>query len=622
MRTRIFLICGLLLAVMATGLWAEGNTEGNALKITADYIWRNSPTPPKDNRIVDYYNANIAKKTGVVATWQNSALTGKTGQQLIQEWVAAGTTPEVIQYAALIQESTWSTPMVENKLMRTWTADDIKKYLPLYTARLAKYGVKVEDVLAFNKFKDQNFYIPIGFGYAQMPGLKDLPEAKTAGQNYYSVGLKDDVLKKIFPAAKSAAELQAVFAKNGKLTPQEITGDIPMKNTEDLYQYLKKVKALNLRVGDKPVIAAALSSQSESLGSIDWSLRTIIGYHWQWPIIFQNEPTFVGSNFLRNSKDYGDYLRWWNKLYNEGLLDPEIFVMKNDQYFAKIINGEYAVVNFWGPINDAIKKGKDSGYGYRFFPLFYGGIKNIYNNNVGYISLQASPLVITTKVKDADLAKVMKWVDWYMSEEHDQLAFWGTPDMYTGTGKDRRYKAEYKGVEEWAVYGQQSEKDGKYFGLQHAYPMVTNEYETVKLPLGGMSFFGLGFTYPESPYFVYPKDVAKIAALTDLWKYSHDTMYKTVWDDYKMWTYANWPNNEIRNLPAMAGWDQYQTDHSAEFSATVVKMVTGPVADFDKNWANYQRLWAEAGTADLEKQAATWMADYYKNVVLPKQIKK
>jgi hypothetical protein len=315
-------------------------------------------------------------------------------------------------------------------------------------------------------------------------------------------------------------------------------------------------------------------------------------------------------------------MRWWNKLYNEGLLDPEIFVMKNDQYFAKATNGEYAVLNFWAPINDARRVGKERGYGFRFFPLFYGGIKDIYNNKVGHLSLQAAPLMITTKVTDANLAKVTKWVDWYMSEEHDELAFWGSPDMYTGTGKNRRFKPEFKELEDWAVYGVQSAKDGKYFGLQHTYMLPTNEYETVKLPIGGMSFFGLNFTYPDGPYFVYPKDAAKIASLSDIWTVAANTMYRTVWDDYTMWTYANWPNNEIRNLPAMAGWDQYQTDHGAEMSAVIVKMVTGPVADFNKNWAEYQRMWKEAGTAELEAQAAAWMADYYKNVVIPKQIKK
>lgn len=620
MRTRL-LICGLLLAVLATGLWATPGAEQKTLKITADYIWRYSPTMPKDNRIVEYYDKLIVQKTGVQATWQCSALTGKSGPQLIQEWVAANTTPEVISYAAIIQESQWSNAMTEANLWRTWDVASIKKYLPNYVARLAKYGVKIEDVMPFNLFQGKNVYIPMGFGYSQFPALAGMEEAKTAGQNYYSVGFKDNVLKMIYPNARSEAELKALFAKQGKLSPQDITADIPLKNIDDLYQYLKKVKALNLKVGDKPLIPAALNANSESTGSVDWSLRTIIGYHWQWPIVFTNPPDFKGSFFLRTSKDYENYIRWWNKLYNEGLLDPEIFVMKNDQYYAKIINGEYAVVNFWAPIADARKKGLESSpqYGYRFFPLFYGGIKDIYNNTVGHMSLQAGPLVITTKVKDEDLAQVMKWVDWYFTEERDLLAYWGTPDMYTGTGKDRRYKPEYKGVEDWAVWGIQSDKDGIYYGLQRSYLVTATELEMVKLPIGGISFFSGGLTYPESPYFVYPKDPAKVAANTDLWKYCHDVMYRTVWDDYKMWTYANWPNNEIRNLPAMAGWDQHQADHSAEYSANWIKCLTGPAADFDKNWAALMKLYADAGTAQLEQQAAAWMADYYKNVVLPKK---
>ncbi len=618
MRKRVLVLCGILLLALGVGAWAQ-------VKITADYIWRYNPTMPTDNRIIDYYNKIIVARTGVNATWDTSLGTaGKTADQAVAEWLAAGTTPEIISYSAIFQESTWQKAMKEANLWRTWDAASIKKYLPNYVARLAKYGVKLEDVLPFNEFEGKNVYIPMGFSFSQFPGLKTLPEAKAPGQNYYSVGMKDDILKMIYPKARTEAELQALFAKQGSLSPKDITADIPLKNTEDLYQYLKKVKALNLKVGDKPVIPAALSSQSESLGSIDWSLRTIIGYHWEWPIVFTNPPTFEGSKFLRWKDDYGSYLRWWNKLYNEGLLDPEIFVMKNDQYFAKMINGEYAVANFWMPIADARKKGQESTpkYGYRFFPLFYGGIKDIFNNTVGYMSLGGSPLVITKKVKDADLAAVMKWVDWYFTEEHDLLSFWGTPDMYTGTGKDRRYKAGFEDLTNWAVYGQMSGKDGLYYGLQRSYMWTPTEYEQVKMPLGGIFFFNAGQTYPEAPYYVYPKDKTKILALTDLWKYCHDTMYKTVWDDYKMWTYATAPDRMVERFPEYAEWGQYDNDHYSEIAfPAIVKMVTGPVKDFDRNWATYLKYWGDAGTAALEEHAIAFMQDYYKNTILPKQIK-
>jgi hypothetical protein len=150
---------------------------------------------------------------------------------------------------------------------------------------------------------------------------------------------------------------------------------------------------------------------------------------------------------------------------------------------------------------------------------------------------------------------------------------------------------------------------------------VVNEYETIKLPVGGISFFAVNFTYPEAPYFVYPKDPETVASLMDIWKYSHDVIYRTVWDDYTLWTYANWPNNEIRNLPAMAGWDQYSAEHSARFSATLVRMVTGPEAEFDQHWADWTRMYRDAGTPELERQAAEWMQAYYRDVVMPRQIR-
>ena len=43
-------------------------------------------------------------------------------------------------------------------------------------------------------------------------------------------------------------------------------------------------------------------------------------------------------------------------MYNEGMMDPEIF-MKDDQYRAKAINGEYAVINGWLPVSEAKEVG-------------------------------------------------------------------------------------------------------------------------------------------------------------------------------------------------------------------------------------------------------------------------
>lgn len=612
-----------LLALLAVGAAAEGRPEPavQPLKITAVNTFQQDRSYPRDARVLDHYRSIIVERTGVDATWGDPAQVGARPYEMVfQEWLAAGTMPQVfIEDDLFNTNKELSDLWVEKRLSWTWDAARVGKLLPGYAARLLKYGLSVEKVLEGNAYAGENWAIPIRFTFTQMPGLSSLPEAKAAWQNYYAVGFRDDVLKRILPKARSEAELLQVFAQKGKLTPQDITSDIPIKGLEDLYQYLKKVKSLNLKVGEKPLIPGALCASSEWRGSIDWSLRTIIGYHWSWPLVFVNPPTFEGSFFLRTCAEYGDYLRWWNRLYNEGLLDPEIFVMKDDQFNTKIINGEYAVINFWSPVAEARATGRERGYGFRYFPLFYGGMKPVFNNTTGYVSLRTEPLAITTSVSEADLPRVARWVDWYLSEEHDLLSYWGSPDMYTGAGKARRYRPEFKELEDWAVYGVTGKQDGAYYGLQSAYPSTIGD---LKMPLGGISFFAREFTYPDAPYFVYPKDPARVAALTDIWKVCHDTIYRTVWDDYTLWTHANIAMNELMmGLPAVAVWEQHFMDNDQELAALMVRMLTGPSADFDRNWSEYRRIYAEGDTAGLERQGAAWMAEYYRTQILPKRFK-
>jgi hypothetical protein len=611
-----------ILAVAATVLAAEGRPEPPEapLKITADYLYMYDPVPATDRRVADYYASIIVDRTGVDATWQNSAITGKSTTQLLTEWLAAGNLPEVIRCKYLFNDFAWADPWTQQRLGWTWDAATMRKLLPNYVARLEKYGQTVEEVLRFNTYEGENWYIPTNLFFAGFPKLASLPEARTTNFKYYAVGFRDDVLRRIYPKARTEADLLQVYAKNGRLTPQDIVGDIPLKSKEDLGQYLRKVKALNLKVGDKPLIPGALTSTSEALGSIDWSLRTIIGYHWSWPLILQNPPSFEGSFFIRWSPEYREYLRWWNSLYNEGLLDPEIFVMKNDQYYSKLINGEYAVVNFWAPVADARKVGSQRGYGYRYFPLFWGGAKPVYSNTTSHISLQGEPVTITRSVSTDDLPRVARWVDWYLSEDHDALNYWGTPDMYTGNGKARRYRPEFRDLEDWAVYGAPTANGGDWFGIQHAFPATPGDE---KMPLGGISFFPKDYTYPEAPYFVYPKDPARLAKYTDIWKVCDDTMYHAVWDEITLWTYAPWPTAEyMMDIPGTREWDQYISDHSELLIATVVRLVTGPASEFDANYATFHKLYQDAGTAGIEREGAAMMAEYYRTQVLPNRIKR
>jgi putative aldouronate transport system substrate-binding protein len=625
MKRRIFTgLCVLLLLAMASGAWAAA-----PLKITAVWGYWNSPTPPVDRSLTDYATKLIIDRTGVDCEWPLYPQDW-TSTQFWQAVSAAGTIPNVLDVGAMWVDTDYANFITKNNLIWPITAAMIKQYMPNYTARMLKYGRTVEEALAAtsNQYKGQNLSIPTQFGFGSFPKLLDNPVAKQPSNDYYSLAFRDDILKKIFPNALSEVELQAKLVKNGKLTINDMIDDIPIKTMDDLYQYLKKVKALNLKVGDKPVIPGAITASSESLGALDWSLRTIIGYAWCYPFMFGTPPNFEDTVYPKLAPEYKEYMKWWNKLYNEQLVDPELFVMKNDQFNAKQINGEYAVLNRWWYVNDARKVGKERGYGYRYFPLFYGQLKKgFYSNNNVYVSMQGSPVAITKTTKQADLPKVLKWIDWYMSEEHDSLAYWGMPTWYKGDGVNRRYLPDHAVLEDWVLYGINGPRDGSYYGLQHAIPAPWNPITSVKFPLGPMSFFSTNQTYPEAPYFVYPKDPAKVLRTTDIWVYQENVMRAARYDELTIFTNADDPYNQIMALPDVAAWETANSNDPT-YVPVIVKMVTGSTADFEKNYAAFAQMinnWGNpdgTGTQKALAAAIKFMQGYYKDQIVPKMIKK
>jgi putative aldouronate transport system substrate-binding protein len=620
MRRRALLACMLLL--MALGTWAA-----TPLKIAAVWGYWNNPTPPVDKALTDYATKLIIGRTGVDAEWPLYPQDW-TATQFWENVTAAQTVPNVLDVNTM-----WITPdyadfVTKNKLVWPITVDMIKRNMPNYTARLQKYGLTVEQVMgaASNQYNGQNLSIPTQFGFASFPRLQSNPTARQPMNDYYSLAFRDDVLQKIFPKALTEAQLQDKLIKNGKLTIHDLVDDIPIKNLDDLYNYLKAVKALNLKVGDKPLIPGAITASSESVGALDWSLRTIVGYSWEYPFMEGTPPDFKDTVLPKATPEYKAYMAWWNKCYNEGLLDPEIFVMKNDQFNAKQIDGEYAVLNRWWYVNDARKVGRDRGYGFRYFPVFYGQLKDIFSNNVMYLSLQGSPVAITTTTKPADLPRVMKWIDWYMSDERDSLAYWGLPAWYKGTGKDRRYLPDHAVLEDWTLYGISGARDGSYFGLEHAFPAPYNPITSVKFPLGPMGFFSDTETYPDAPYYVYPKDPKKVLQTTDIWAYSEQVMKQARYDEYKIFTTSDNPYNQVMAIPEIAAWDTASSNDPAS-TPIVVKMITGPTADFEKNYQAFIQMinnWGSpdgTGTQKALQADIKFFRDYYKNQILTHLVK-
>lgn len=396
--------------------------------------------------------------------------------QWIQMQIAADTLPNVLTTNGVMENGEIVTALVKAGKLYEITPQMYNTQLPLYKAYYDKLGIDWNGMYEDNlRAADRKlWFVPAG---GVNPIASPVIRASKAGENAigiypYAQFLRDDVLKKIYPNAKTEKDLRAILLKNGKLDFVQDCQDIPIKNIDDLYAYLKKVKALNLKAGNgKPLIPGAIH-QDPVVDAIrySWGMSAVTAGMWGGAYTtFQLKGDQVTD--LVQTPEWKEFIRFYNKCYNEGLIDPECFTMKPDQLNAKVANGEYAVMNFRTIIREAQKTGQNEGWGLRYLPTFMppnfpDSLETKYSDfwKYGFYSLVNgyTGVAITTTTKKEDIPQILNWVDWNCSEEATDLRMWGLPEWSTGTGVNRRFKPEYKELEDWAVRGISGEgkKDG------------------------------------------------------------------------------------------------------------------------------------------------------------------
>ncbi|MCL2351461.1 MAG: hypothetical protein FWC55_02895 [Firmicutes bacterium] len=434
---------------------------------------------------------------------------GMSGAQYFQMQKIGGTMPEIIgQSNGIFDNPEAYQSLRDLELLRPITLDEIKTYMPLTVARLTKWGVNVDDWYSANldAATQKLWFVPSAPPRDATNLVNEPYVQRNISWSPYSWYFRDDILKMIFPQAKSEKELIDLYiSKGGNLSFEDIN-DVPIYTLDDFYIYLKKVKELNLKVGTNNVTPGQIQLNSAA-DSMMWSAFTLPGFFWQ---DLGDRLYDVNNNkfaYFADTPEWKNYIQWFNKLYNEDLIGKETFIQKDEQRDAKVVNGEYAVFQGWLDANSARKVARDEnrGYGFRQVYLFMPeSLQNKYQDNsvhVASLSNSWGAVGITTSVKEADIPQILNWIDWNYSEEASTLRAWGPPDFYTGDGYDRRFKPEYQDVANWAVSGTSSEKDGIYYGM---YPVNGSDVDW------NSETYGIGFDsfkndYP--PQECYPPDL-------------------------------------------------------------------------------------------------------------------
>ncbi|MFC3834148.1 ABC transporter substrate-binding protein [Deinococcus rufus] len=263
-----------------------------------------------------------------------------------------------------------------------------------------------------------------------------------------------------------------------------------------------------------------------------------------------------------------EYFRWLNHMNAVGLLDPESFTQKYDQYLAKIASGRVVgLIDAGWQIGDAVNSLKAAGkydqmYG-RFGATTKPGIRPAYNQPTGFVG--GWGIGITKACKDPVAA--IKFLDYLASPEGQVLKNWGVQGKhYTLQGGRRVIPA--------AVLKQ---KNGNPAAFQRT-TGIGNYNISIRYGDGVKDSTGNYYTttYPEQIIDAYtPAEKAALSAYkVKLW---NDLLPKASTFQPKAWG-AAWSIQVAQDNPL----NEFFTKEQDIARKAIPKMILGKPADFDK----------------------------------------
>lgn len=245
------------------------------------------------------------------------------------------------------------------------------------------------------------------------------------------VYVRDDILKEIKPEALTQKELLAIFEKNGKFTQEEILNGA-FNSKEEFYQFLRDVKALGKKEGNRDVYATYALS-----GSDNWDFLTVLagsldGFNsWQG---ISNNNYFTYFDVETEKIEYMFQQDWYKQdvkelveLIQEDVICQDSLIDNRATYEEKCATGQYAVL-YGGTMPDLVTLNKNAEpYGYQYRKV----IINIpYNQNkflpmANTLGGSYKYAFFKNKISAEDLPQVLRFFDYQLTQVGGKLRYWG-----------------------------------------------------------------------------------------------------------------------------------------------------------------------------------------------------
>jgi hypothetical protein len=465
------------------------------------------------------------------------------------------------------------------KLIDTGKIYDLTNYIKKYAPNLQKKLLDNPQYLKEYKNKlpgvDGYYFLPYSINtktYMQVvPNIdnKVFPFYTPKDPSGQYVFVRDDILRKLYPNAKTEKQIEDIWVKQGYFTKDQVY-DVSIKSKEEFVNFLRDINKLNLTEDGRKVYPIFAHSGQDTWAYLN-GLNSIL-HGWG---CFSNLYTYWDKqeqkvDVMLYKPEYKEGCKFMTQIVREGLSDQECFVETYEQTMAKLNRGQYAVsYSFLEPNNEAVKQ---AGKSFQFRKL-YLDIPVDTNRFIKYegtaTSVGDTLVIFKDAVPEQDVAQIVRWYDFLISDAGEKLYAWGPRSAGLFEEKDGKRAFKDQALVDNLVNGIDNPK-GNYYNIYNNYFQDPIFPDKLKI---NFTNYGRGKFAPEAIYG--KKRNAKEAWLNFNYGRSEPIPIQPYFNTPDIWVFPGMGSKTIDNL-----WSSRKSIEDPMIELLVQKTD----ADFNKKW--------------------------------------
>lgn len=465
--TTILSVCVVVAALTSCephGKSSKIQNEVLKLKLWDATVSSKFPEPVQD--IVTPY---VTERTGVIVD-DIILNNGVDSSERLNLFVASQDFPDIIT----INKSDVHiyTSLMRDGIIRSVSEGDIKTYTPDIAKRLSSEWFDIF------KFNEDEFY---GIPYSIKNDINDwdaennpryaeyrLSIISNTGQAV-SFGLREDILKMLYPDAYTYDELRDIYNSTGKITTGDLTRGVP-KNFDELENLLYEIKEMETDNGEKLIPFLDVDFNSIAIGEL-YAAEGISGVneiYFNW----KTRETEIAC-FTPKVKDM---IRRINQWCRDGIIPIDMAVNSATENTALLESGNVALIptskSRIDHINAKARAKESKGY-YRPF-LFAQRAGSAEGMRKYYCDVPVSNhkyILINSKFSDHDYQKILGYINFFMTDEGMEISAWGAPEAALYDVEDNKKQFNTDVLKKHVIYGISipGEKNLDYYGINLDY---------------------------------------------------------------------------------------------------------------------------------------------------------